>query len=32
MDEDRNHGNLLMYFTSQRLFLNFLAIRPLVLQ
>jgi len=32
MDEDRNHGDLLIYFTSHRFFLNFLEIRPLVLQ
>jgi hypothetical protein len=32
MDKDRNHGDLIVYFTSQPLFMNFLAIRPLVLQ
>jgi len=32
MDKDRNHGDLIIYFTSHRLFMNFLAIRPLVLQ
>jgi len=32
MDKDRNHGDMIIYFTSHRLFMNFLTIRPLVLQ